>query len=216
MHAAGFGTQPTMLQWGIAIDTAPSMTAVRTPLHTRTIRLDGFAREDGLFDIEARLTDIKHYDLPGWSIGPLPAGQPMHDMVVTMTVDLEGTIRAFEARTEAGPHQVCRVGAAHFDRLAGLSISKGFLKRATERIGGVEGCTHIRELLQQMATVAFQSLREARIKRYATEPDRRPPLIDSCIAWSAAGEWVRVRFPAFYTGPQAAGSAHDDETAASR
>jgi len=98
------------------------MTAARTPLHTRTIRLDGFSREDGLFDVEARLTDVKHYDLPGWSAGPLPAGQPMHDMVVTMTVDLEGTIRAFEARTEAGPHRLCRAGPSHFARLFDLSI----------------------------------------------------------------------------------------------
>jgi hypothetical protein len=177
------------------------MTAARTPLHTRTIRLDGYSRDDGLFDVEARLTDVKHYDLPGWSAGPLPAGQPMHDMVVTMTVDAEGTIRAFEARTESGPHPICRVGASHFDRLVGLSISRGFLKRAAELVGGVEGCTHIRELLQQMATVAFQSLREARVARYTTDPDRKPPLIDSCIAWAASGDWVKVRFPKFHTGP---------------
>ena len=178
----------------------PTTTAARTPLHTRTIRLDGFARPDGLLDVEARLTDVKHYDLPGWGGAPLPAGSPMHDMVVTMTVDVEGTIRAFEARTQAAPHASCPDGAANFSRLVGLSIRKGFLKAAAERIGGVEGCTHIREMLQQMATVAFQSMRETRVKSYGANPDRPPPLIDSCIAWAASGDWVRVRFPRFWTG----------------
>jgi hypothetical protein len=181
------------------------MTEARTPLHTRTIRLDGYARPDGLFEVEARLTDVKHYDLPGWGSGPLPAGSPMHDMAVTMTVDVDGTIRAFEARTLAGPHSSCPSGAANFSRLVGLSIRKGFLKAAAERIGGVEGCTHIRELLQQMATVAFQSMREMRVKSYTTNPDRPPPLIDSCIAWAASGDWVRVRFPKFWTGGARAG-----------
>ncbi len=178
----------------------PTTPAARTPLHTRTIRLDGYARPDGLLDVEARLTDVKHYDLPGWGGAPLPAGSPMHDMVVTMTVDVEGTIRAFEARTRAAPHASCPDGAANFSRLVGLSIRKGFLKAAAERIGGVEGCTHIRELLQQMATVAFQSMREMRVKSYGAHPDRPPPLIDSCIAWAASGDWVRVRFPRFWTG----------------
>jgi hypothetical protein len=183
----------------------PTTPAARTPLHTRTIRLDGFSRPDGLLDVEARLTDVKHYDLPGWGSGPLPAGSPMHDMAVTMTVDVDGTIRAFEARTLAGPHSSCPSGAANFSRLVGLSIRKGFLKAAAERIGGVEGCTHIRELLQQMATVAFQSMREMRVKSYTTNPDRPPPLIDSCIAWAASGDWVRVRFPKFWTGGARAG-----------
>jgi hypothetical protein len=172
----------------------------RRPLHTRTIRIDGFGRPDGLYDVEARITDVKHYDLPGWSHGPLRAGDPMHDMAVTMTVDPEGTIRAFEARTFAAPHTVCPSAAPAFGALVGLSIRKGFLKAAAERVGGVQGCTHIRELLQQMATVAFQSMREARVKGYGEDPARRPPLIDSCKAWAASGEWVKVRFPRWWTG----------------
>ena len=67
---------------------------------------------------------------------------------------------------------------------------------------------HVRELLQQRATVAFQSMREMRMKSCAANADRRPPLIDSCIAWAASGEWVRVRFPKFWTG--AARGAGDD------
>ena len=176
------------------------MIEARTPLHTRSIRLDGYARADGLFDVEARLTDVKHYRLLNWPGGELAPGEPMHDMVVTMTVDLDGVIRAFEARAQASPHRVCATGAAHFERLVGLSITQGFLRRAAERIGGVEGCTHIRELLQQMATVAFQSMRETRVRRYDDAPREKPVVVDTCIAWSSKGDWVRERFPDFYTG----------------
>lgn len=190
------------------------MTEARTPLHSRTIRLDGFSRADGLFDVEARLVDVKHYDLPDWSNGPLPAGEPMHDMVLTMTVDVDGIIRGFEARAESSPHVVCQSGADNFQRLVGLSISKGFLKRAAEHVGGIDGCTHIREMLQQMATVAFQSVRESRIKKRNADPSAGSPLIDSCAAWSSAGEWVRMRFPAHYTGPTRSGADAGADVAA--
>lgn len=175
------------------------MTDARTPLHTRTIKVDGFARADGSIDVEARLVDVKHYDLPAWSAGPLPAGSPMHDLRATMNVGTDGTIRAFEASTRAGPHASCRTGSANFRRLVGSSIGKGFVKRAAEHVGGVEGCTHLREMLQQMATVAFQSMRESRVARYASDADARPPLLDSCAAWAASGDWVKVRFPKFWT-----------------
>jgi hypothetical protein len=34
----------------------------RTPLHTRAITFRGYAREDGLWDLEGELHDSKHYD----------------------------------------------------------------------------------------------------------------------------------------------------------
>lgn len=179
------------------------MSVTRTPLHTRTIKIDGYSRDDGLFDVDARLTDIKHYRMTNWPGGAKDPGEPMHDMVVTMTVDTDGIIRDFKARADAHPHRVCQNGAQNFERLIGLSIGKGFLKAANERIGGVEGCTHIREMLQQMATIAFQSMREARQKTYTGPQAKRPVLLDSCIAWAASGDWVKVRFPGFYTGPDA-------------
>lgn len=193
------------------------MSEERRPLHTRTIRLDGYVRPDDLYEVEARLTDVKHYDLPALEgRDALPAGEPMHDMAVTMTVDAGGTIRAFQARTLAGPHALCQQGAASFDRLVGLSIKRGFLKAAMERVGGVQGCTHLRELLQQMATVAFQSMREARVAGYDAAPDRRPPLIDTCAAWSSAGDWVKVRFPRFFTGDRPAAPATGSASAGDR
>ncbi|MBP7488731.1 MAG: DUF2889 domain-containing protein, partial [Azospira sp.] len=36
----------------------------RQRLHVRSIQLYGFKREDGLWDVEARLTDVKDHDYP--------------------------------------------------------------------------------------------------------------------------------------------------------
>jgi hypothetical protein len=179
------------------------MTIERTPLHTRTITLEGYSRSDGLFDVDARLTDVKHYRMTNWPGGVLEAGEPMHDMVVTMTVDAQGVIQDMQARAQSHPHAVCQQGAVNFSRLIGLSIRKGFTKAVAERLESRDSCTHIREMLQQMATVAFQSMREARQKSYGAREVAKPVLADSCIAWASDGEWVKVRFPAYYTGAEA-------------
>jgi hypothetical protein len=176
------------------------MTVQRTPLHTRTITLEGFSRDDGLFDVDARLTDVKHYRMHNWPGGALEAGEAMHDMVVTMTVDTAGTIRELKARADAHPHTVCQSGASNFSRLVGLSIRKGFTKAVAERLGPQDTCTHIREMLQQMATVAFQSMREARHTGDRASAAPKPVLLNTCRAWASDGDWVKVRFPAYYTG----------------
>ncbi|MBV8592615.1 MAG: DUF2889 domain-containing protein [Acetobacteraceae bacterium] len=55
--------------------------------------------------------------------------------------------------------------APNFARLPGLRIGPGCLKAAAARVGGTEGCTHWRELLQQMGTTALQTIFAVRVKR---------------------------------------------------
>jgi len=76
-----------------------------------------------------------------------------------------------------------------------------------ERVGGTLGCTHLREVLGQMATVAFQTLypvrrrkeREAMAKILAeggTLPkEQTPALIGTCIAYRPDSPVVRERWP---------------------
>src|SRR5690606_2020473 len=42
----------------------PAPEIEREPLHTRTVRVDAYARADGQWDLEAELIDVKHYDFP--------------------------------------------------------------------------------------------------------------------------------------------------------
>jgi len=67
----------------------------RTPLHTREITFQGYAREDGLWDIEAHLRDFKFrpFTTGGKTWEP---GQAFHDMWVRITVNTELVIQAIE------------------------------------------------------------------------------------------------------------------------
>ena len=46
----------------------------------------------------------------------------------------------------------------HFQRLVGLRIKSGWTQKVKELLGGVEGCTHLVELLGPVATTAFQTI----------------------------------------------------------
>jgi len=133
-----------------------SQPADRIPLHNRTIRLRGYRRSDGLFDIEAHLYDHKNYPMDNWVGGPLKAEEPMHDMSVRMTIDGNLRIVAFEAVSDVRPADVCSQAAANFSRLVGMTVKAGFVRDAQALIGGTEGCTHHRELLGQIGTAALQ------------------------------------------------------------
>ncbi|HEY0206880.1 MAG TPA: DUF2889 domain-containing protein [Acetobacteraceae bacterium] len=188
-----------------------SPPAERELLHTRAIELHGYRRADGLFDIEARLTDTKSYPFSNHDRGVIEPGIPLHGMLARMTVSEDMVITAFEAATEYGPYAICPSAAPNFARLAGLKIGRGFIKAANERVGGVHGCTHLRELLGQMGTVAFQTLYAVRSKRppaadaapNATETAGKPMMLGTCLAYAPDSPVVQRQWPAFYTGPAA-------------
>lgn len=173
---------------------AMSSATARERLHTRAIAIDGFRRADGLFDIEAEIADTKTYTFSVGDRGRIEPGEALHLMRVRLTIDETLKIVAAEAETVQAPFTVCPGGAETFGRLAGLTIRAGFLKEANARIGGVAGCTHIRELLQQMATVAIQTtyVLPARQRRDDTAAKH---MIDSCHAYAADGPVVRRRWP---------------------
>src|ERR1700757_4560701 len=75
----------------------------RTRLHTRRVIYEGFRREDGLFDIEGHLTDVKDHDY-ALLTGLRAAGDPVHDMWVRVTVGPDYLIRALEVKTDEMPY----------------------------------------------------------------------------------------------------------------
>jgi hypothetical protein len=179
-----------------------SEPVARVPMHTRRIVMEGYQREDGLFDIEAHMTDTKPYGFSNEDRGYIPPGEPLHDMFMRMTVDVDLLIIDFEAATEYAPYTICPEVTPNFARLAGLRISRGFVRAAAERVGGTHGCTHLRELLQQMATVAFQTVYSARVKREAVAgTSSSPALLNTCYAFASDSPVVRSRWPDRYTGP---------------
>jgi hypothetical protein len=170
----------------------------REPLHKRAIEINGYRRADGLFDIEATLADTKSYEFTTFERGAIHPGDRLHGMALRMTVNESLTIIACEAVMDDTPYRLCPEVAPNFARLAGLRIGRGFLKAAAERVAGPEGCTHLRELLQQVATVAFQTI--APLRRDVRSRDMTALLIDSCYAYAGKGDLVRRRWPDLYTG----------------
>jgi len=194
----------------------------REAMHTRRIEVQGFLREDGLLDVDARLVDTKPYSFANDARGEVPAGLPLHEMLVRMTVDEQLVITACEAVTLHSPYPNCGGGAEGMGVLAGLALKAGFLKAANERLRGPLGCTHIREMLQQIATVAHQTMwpvrERARARRLAEEQRADPSKVlradadedggssqqvNTCFAYSSAGPVVRQRWPHLYTGEAA-------------
>ena len=167
----------------------------RSLLHLRDIQLRGYERADGLVDIEARMTDTKPYSWGDQAHSGLNAGEPVHDMWMRLTLDENMRIHACEAAMDATPYDICPTAAPNFAQLAGLTIGKGFLREAMRRLGGVAGWTHLRELLQPLGTVAFQTMFSVRTRHTATAAARglpiTPDLINSCVAYDENGPLIQ-------------------------
>lgn len=193
---------------GLAFPHTMSLSppAPRKKLHNRSIHLEGFEREDGLFDIEARIVDTKTYAIDHNRRGILEAGTAIHDMAVRLTIDTDKTVRNIEVETFSAPYLPCFEVESAFKRLIGASLVKGWRKSVEAAVGNVDGCTHIKELLGPVATVAFQTtsggqklLREV----MALPPDQvyKPYFIGKCKGWDESGPAVKELLPIFYVPP---------------
>ena len=173
----------------------------REAFHQRRIVMDGYRRADGLWDIEAHLTDTKSYAFENSWRGTIAPGEPLHDMWLRLTIDLDLVIHAAEAVTDAGPYTPCGDITPNFTALQGLAIGPGWRKNMLERVGGVKGCTHLVELLGPLATTAFQATNRAREKHNAGKAvTKRPYQINACHMYKDDGPAVKERWPDFYTG----------------
>jgi hypothetical protein len=204
-----------------------SQPAERERLHTRTIEINGYRRSDGHYDIEAHLTDVKSFGQTNYDRAFIDAGDPVHDMWIRLTVDEKMHIHAVEAVSDKTPYAMCPTAAPNFGRLAGLQIRAGFLRDAAHKVGGTAGCTHLRELLQQIATTAFQTINPAKAKREMKAEgvredahggdalDKRVTekwggghkILNTCLAYDETGPLVKRRWPQLYKGPDAVNPA---------
>jgi hypothetical protein len=171
-----------------------STPAPRNPLHTREITFQGYAREDGLWDIEAHLRDFKFHPFTTGGKTWEP-GQAFHDMWGRITVNTELIIQAIEVAMDSHPHPECPQVIPPMDALIGARLGKGWRKTINEHLGGIKGCTHLRELLSNIATAAFQSIPGALFD----PDDNKPPLyLGTCKSWDFDGPVVMRVYPKFY------------------
>ena len=178
--------------YGAGHVTSLSPAVPREAVHKRQINCNGFVRADGLYDIEAELTDHKTYDFPSDFRGTVTPDLAVHHMVLRITIDRDRVIQHAEAITITGPYAICPTANAVFDNLVGLQIGPGWRRKVQAAIGGRHGCTHITELLGPVATIAYQTLygEEARQKRQSgtlSDQDKqasRSQLVNSCVGYA--------------------------------
>ncbi len=176
-------------------------TSPRALKHRRAIQIDAFARDDGLWDIEARISDVKTRDAL-LSSGARPAGSPVHDMLLRLTIDTRFFIVAAEAASEAVPYPgYCDTIGPAYAKLVGLNLVRGFRKQLHEVLGGALGCTHITELAQILPTVAIQAFAGEVFNPYeAVGENGRPFQLDQCHALKSDGPVVAKFYPRWAVG----------------
>jgi DUF2889 family protein len=182
----------------------------RRHMHTRSIECNGYLRDDGLWEVEARLRDSKPFTQRADRFREeLKPGDPVHDIGLRLAIDDSMRIHEAEATMRATPYPTCVEVEPVLQRLIGENIGKGWREVVRRKIGKLESCTHLSELLGPAVTTLFQTM------SYGKDPQgrgtldnqqsrtERPFFIGGCHSWRTDGPVVADMFPQFATKPSA-------------
>ena len=167
-----------------------------------------------LFDLDSTLVDSKMAVRTSWLQLADEAGFDPRAMRGMHGVPAEGCLRLLlpeadeatiqhwtkriediEVAMDGHPHPECPNVIPPMEALIGERLGKGWRKTIQTHLGGIAGCTHLRELLNSLATAAFQAIPGALF-----DPDEnKPPLyLGTCKSWDFNGPVVMRVYPQFY------------------
>lgn len=177
----------------------PTAAPERQLKHRRSIDVRVYARGNGLWEVDAHLGDIKTRDttLAGQA---RRAGDPIHDMLLRLVVDEAFNIveAGSETRWMPYPGHCDHLGDA-YGALVGLNLLQGFRAAVRQRLGGVQGCTHLTEMTQVLPTAVVQAFAgEVLDTREDNASGRQPFQLDRCHALRTDGPVVRTFYPRWY------------------
>jgi len=184
-------------------DTPPDTK--RRLMHRRSVECLGYLRDDGLWEVEARLVDSKPFARHDRRHGLRQPGDPVHDIRLRLAVDDTLTVRETGTTMYATPYPSCIDVEGILQRLVGERIGKGWREAVRRKIGKLETCTHLAELLGPAVTTLFQCMSNGKNpegrdsiddQRQVTEP---PFFIGGCHSWRTDGPVVAEFFPQFAT-----------------
>jgi hypothetical protein len=179
--------------------------------HRRAIRLEAFERDDGLWDVEACLTDEKPRDVHLAS-GVRPNGLPIHELWLRITIDRKLTIVDAEASSEWAPYGgQCAESNPAYRSLIGLNLLQNFRRETNRLLRGTAGCTHLTELCAVLPTAAIQAIagevwniengnpRGEPLGKPDPNPEEQPPFqLGRCNALRFDGPAVGEYYPRWY------------------
>jgi hypothetical protein len=182
----------------------------RRHMHTRTIECNGYLRDDGLWEVEARMRDTKpFFQSASRYREELQPGDPVHDIALRLAIDDSMTIHEAQATMCATPYPTCIEVEPILQRLVGERIGNGWRKLVQSKLGRLESCTHLTELLGPAVTTLFQTMSHGENPegRDSLENQRarteRPFFVGGCHSWRTDGPIVADMFPQFATRPAA-------------
>jgi hypothetical protein len=157
--------------------------------HQRAIRAVAYEREDGLWDIDACLTDHKPRDVP-LAAGVRPNGLPIHELWLRITIDRKLNVVDAEASSDWVPYDgQCQNSNPAYRALIGLNLLQNFRREAGRRLAGTAGCTHLTEMLGVLPTAAVQAFVGAVWTNQSGTPgEDAGPEISKIADGDAAGE----------------------------
>ena len=181
----------------------PTAASDRQLKHRRSIEVQIYARGNGLWEVDAHISDVRSRETR-MATGMLPAGEPIHDMLLRLVVDERFNVIEAGAETSAMPYPgECNSYGDIYSRLVGLNLMRGFRHAVKERLGGVQGCTHITELTQVLPTAVVQAFAGEVLDTRGDGADSQQPFqIDRCHALRADGLAVKTYYPRWYRAPQ--------------
>ena len=181
----------------------PTAASDRQLKHRRSIDVQIYARGEGLWEVDAHITDVRSCETC-MATGMLPAGEPIHDMLLRLVVDEQFNVLEAGAQTSAMPYPgECGSYGDIYGRLVGLNLMKGFRHAVRERLGGIQACTHITELTQVLPTAVVQAFAGQVIDTRGDAADSAQPFqIDRCHALRADRLTVKTYYPRWYRAPQ--------------
>jgi hypothetical protein len=200
---------------GLSLHMPLSPPVSRQLRHRRAIRMEAFERDDGLWDIEACLTDEKPRDVKLAS-GVRPQGLPIHELWLRITIDRTFAIVGAEAASEWSPYgQLCSASNPAYQALIGLNLVQNFRRESSRLLAGTTGCTHLTELCAVLPTAAIQAFAGevwntekggapgessdgTAATNQTTQTDKPPFQLGRCNALRFDGEAVRQHYPRWF------------------
>jgi hypothetical protein len=177
----------------------PAEAKDRQLRHRRSIDVQVYACGGGRWQVDARLSDVKTYEVV---LGgePRASGAPIHEMLLRLVIDESFNILEAGSESLSVPYPgYCDSQPAIYAHLVGLNLMQGFRRAVQERVGGVRGCTHLTELSQLLPTAVIQAFAGDVIDTQKPALGAAQPFqIDRCHALRADGDVVAMHYPRWF------------------
>ena len=170
------------------------------PVHERRIELRSAPINDDQLVVEGWLVDERLITGYYWDGTTRPPGIVHHIGVWLLVGGWPLRILDAEAEMRKVPQELCPTVEGTIKKVVGLTIESGFSGRVLERLGRIEGCTHMSYLVMAMGPAALHGYwtHKSRKRRPAPRSLEEFPgleaLVDSCMLWREDGPLIqRIR-----------------------